>query len=64
MGLFLLSEAYKALFQTSIYLHKNTGISAEYRFYLSPSDEGFVMVSINHRDTYISKKTVLEPTFH
>ena len=35
-------------------------MSAEYRFYISPSVEGVVVVSINHRDTYIVNNTVFE----
>ena len=33
----------------------------EQRFYISPSVEGVVVVSINYRYTYIIKKTVVEP---
>ena len=59
--LLLLSEADKAPFQTSIYLHTNTGMSDEYRFYISPYVEVVLVVSINHRDTNIVNKTVFEP---
>ena len=45
----------------SVYLHTNIGLPAEYRLHIYPYIEGVVVVSINHRDTYISKETVLEP---
>ena len=61
MVLLLSSELKKTRFQTSVYLNTNTGMSTEYRFYISPSIEGVVMVSMNYIDTYIVNKTVLEP---
>ena len=54
-------EFEKYMFQTSVYLHTNTGLPYKQRFYISTSVEGVVVVSINHRDTYIAKKNVLEP---
>ena len=61
MVLLSLSKSDKVAFQTSVYLHINTGLSDEQRFYISPSVELIVVVSINHRYTYISKKTLIEP---
>ena len=63
LGTLLSLEADEPPFHTSIYLHIHTCLSAEQRFYISPSVEVVVVFSINHRNNYIIKKTALEPIF-